>query len=85
MPTAVKWGWVLLIGFLSSCCLYGLFFWGMSRVSATSGAIADGANPILASLMAHFLLHDDKLTRRKLWALGLAFAGLCVIALVRHP
>ncbi len=77
------WPRVILIAFLSTAIFYAMFFVGMAHTSASSGALLDGASPIIGSIMAHFVLHNDRLTRRKVAAIILAFAGISVIAFGR--
>jgi drug/metabolite transporter (DMT)-like permease len=77
------WGRVMTIGLLSTTVFYGLFFSGLKLTSATSASVLDGANPIIGSIMAHFVLHNDRLTRQKLLAIITAFIGVAVIALSR--
>lgn len=75
------WPHVMLIGLLSTGVFYALFFLGMARTSPSSAAVVDGSSPVISSLMAHFVLHNDKLTRRKIAAILLAFAGVISMAL----
>ena len=79
----VRWGYVALIGVFTTFVAYAFFFMGMVRTSATSAALIDGAGPIISSVMAHFVLHNDRLDRRKAAAILLAFAGIAFIALAR--
>lgn len=78
-----NWPRVLLIGTLSTAIFYGLFFLGMNRTSAASAAVVDGVGPIITSVLAHFILHGDRLTSRRLLAIGIAFSGVLVITLLR--
>jgi drug/metabolite transporter (DMT)-like permease len=78
------WPRVLLIGLLSTAIFYGLFFAGLSRTSAVSAAVLDGVGPIFSSILAHFVLHNDKLSRQKIAAILLAFCGLVVVTFSRY-
>lgn len=78
-----QWGRVILIGFLATGLCNGLYFHGMARTSATSASLLDGAGPIVSSIMAHFALRDDRLNRRKLVAILVAFVGITLISLTR--
>lgn len=79
-----NWPRVLLIGLLSTCVFYGLFFAGLSRTSAVSAAVLDGVGPIFSSILAHFVLHNDKLSPQKIAAILLAFGGMLVITFARQ-
>jgi drug/metabolite transporter (DMT)-like permease len=90
-PSAARpadWARIILIACLSTAVFYAMFFLGMSRTTAATGALLDAASPIIGSVMAHFVLHNDRLTWRKVAAILIAFAGVAVIALGRsggHP
>lgn len=80
---SVNWPRVLMIACLSTAVFYAMFFLGMARTTASTGALLDAASPIIGSVMAHFALHNDRLTRRKMSAILIAFAGIAIIALGR--
>lgn len=80
----VQWWRVLAIGLMSTASFYGLFFLGMARTNAASVAAVDAAGPIMSAVVAHFVLHDDRLSVRRGGAILLAFAGVLTIALTRH-
>ncbi|MCX7717071.1 MAG: DMT family transporter [Candidatus Sumerlaeaceae bacterium] len=77
------WPRILMIACLSTAVFYAMFFLGMARTTASTGALLDAASPIIGSVMAHFVLHNDRLTRRKIAAIIIAFAGIAIIALGR--
>lgn len=79
-----EWPRVFLIALLSTAIFYALFFMGMQRTSASSGSIVDGSSPLVGAIMAHFVLHDDRLTLRKITAFILAMLGVIVITLGRY-
>ena len=76
---------VLLVSLFQTMLLYALFYLGMSLVRGAQAAIAVGASPLLAALLAHALLHDDKLTPRKIASIGAGIAGIVIISLSVHP
>lgn len=77
------WPRVALIGLLATALFYALFFKGMQLTSASSGAIIDGTSPLVAALMAHHFLRNDRLTLRKLIAFVIAMIGVCGTAFGR--
>jgi drug/metabolite transporter (DMT)-like permease len=77
------WLRILKIAILSTAAFYGFFFLGMSKTSAASTAAVDAAGPIISAVMAHFVLHDDRLTSRRMLAILIAFVGILGIALSR--
>lgn len=82
--TRVNWPRVLLISSLSTVIFYALFFLGIARTSASSGAVLDGSSPIISSLLAHFILKNDKLTPRKLLACVACFGGILLVTFGGH-
>ncbi len=82
-PQNPRWGYVMLVGFLGTCLFYGMFFTGVNLTSASSAAAVDAASPIVSAVMAHFVLHHDRLTWRKAIALTTAFLGILVISVLK--
>lgn len=80
----VQWPRVLTIALMCTTSFYSLLFLGMARTTASSIAAADAAGPIISAVIAHFALHDDRLTLRRGAAILIAFAGILTIALTKH-
>ncbi|MFW5656516.1 MAG: DMT family transporter [Bacteroidota bacterium] len=76
-------GFILRLSFFQTFTLYALFYTGISMVPGAVAAIIVGASPLFASLMAHFLMHDDKLSFNKLFSISFGMVGVIVIALGR--
>ena len=76
---------VLRISLFQTLLLYALFYLGMSLVRGAQAAIAVGSSPLLAALLAHAMLHNDKLTPRKIASIGVGIAGIVIISLSVHP
>lgn len=72
---------VLLLGFVQNFLLYSCFYTSMSMISGSVGAIIGGATPLFSATVAHFLMHDDKLTFKKLLGFTLGVLGVAVIVL----
>ncbi len=87
MGVAIRkhWRLILAVSMLQTILLYGTFFWGMMFVHGAQGAIVIGSSPLMAALMAHFLMHDDRMTVRKACAIGLGLAGVGIIAAWTKP
>jgi len=64
---------------------YGLFIWGMNLARGAQSAIIVGASPLVAALLAHFLMAGDRLTSRKLALIALGMAGVVLISLGSKP
>jgi len=62
---------------------YGLFFMGLNKVPGATSAVIIGAGPLFVAIMAHLTLKNDKLTWRKMVAIGLGIAGVVFISLAK--
>ena len=51
---------------LNTVGLYALFFWGIQFVRGAQTAIMIGASPLISATVAHFVMKNDRLTRRKI-------------------
>ncbi len=76
---------VLLVSFFHTVFLYATFFIGMSWVPGAVGAITVGGGPLCAALVAHWLMHDDKLERRTMTSIVFGMAGIAFISLASKP
>lgn len=75
-----EWKYMLLFGVLQTFTQYGLFFMGLNKVPGAISAIIVGGGPLFIALMAHFTIQNDKLTARKLFAIGLGLLGIVFIS-----
>ncbi|MEJ2568163.1 MAG: DMT family transporter [candidate division WOR-3 bacterium] len=71
---------ILMLSFFQTFLLYSLFFWGMSLVSGSTGAIVTGSSPLIAAIVAHIFLKDDKLTLRKTICIFSGISGIILIS-----
>lgn len=76
---------VLLVSLFHTIYLYGAFFIGMSWVRGAEGAIMIGAGPLASALMAHLLMHDDKMNPRTLISILTGMSGVAFISLASKP
>lgn len=70
---------VLKIAFLQTFLMYSLFYTGINLIPASLGAIVVGSGPLFAVLVAHFMLHNDRLNRRSIVAIALGIIGIALI------
>lgn len=75
-PTPAALRLILLIGLLQTAFGYYFFFKGMSRASASSGAIVNSSGPLVTALMASLLLGERGWTPSRIAGVGLGLAGL---------
>lgn len=76
---------VLLVSLFHTIFLYATFFIGMSWVRGAQGAIMIGSGPLCAALVAHLMMHDDKLQRQTMTSIAFGMAGIVCISLTAKP
>ena len=76
---------VLLVSFFHTIYLYGTFFIAMQWTRGAEAAIMIGCGPLASALMAHLLMHDDKLQRRTLASIAFGMGGVVLISLASKP
>ncbi len=76
---------VLLVGLFHTVYLYSTFFLGLRLVRGAEGAIMIGAGPLASALVAHLMMHDDKLQGRTLFSILLGMSGVAFVTLASHP
>lgn len=57
----------------------GSFHFGMDHTNSAHGSVLIGSYPVFVALVAHFLLHGDRVSLGKLLGLLVAFAGLLAV------
>ncbi|HJT33136.1 MAG TPA: DMT family transporter [Pirellulales bacterium] len=57
----------------------GSFHFGMARTNSAHGSVLIGSYPVFVALIAHYALHDDRVSPAKLMGLLVAFAGLLAV------
>jgi drug/metabolite transporter (DMT)-like permease len=65
---------VILLG-----CNYALLNWGTQHISSGLTAVLQSITPAFALVFSHFLLPDERITRRKVGGLALGIAGIAII------
>ncbi len=59
---------------------YSLFYTGINMLPASISALIIGSSPLVAAIMAHFLMQNDKINFRKSLSLTLGVIGVFAIA-----
>ncbi len=78
-----EWKIVLVVGVFQSLIQYGLFYTAMNSVPAAKVSILVGLSPILTVIMAHFFLHNDRMTIRKIVSVIVGVCGAITITLAK--
>lgn len=60
---------------------YGLFYYGLNLVPASVSAIIIGAGPFFITIMAHYLLKEDRITLRKILSIVCGLSGVVFISI----
>jgi drug/metabolite transporter (DMT)-like permease len=79
-----NWVQVVRLGFFQTFLLYTGFYIGISMVPAALTAIIIGASPLFSAILAHILLHDDRLRLRTVISISMGIAGVVIIAASRE-
>ena len=74
-----EWLPILLLGITNIAIPFLLISWGEQSIDSAVAAILDSTVPLFTIIIAHFLLHDDKMTVPKVLGLLIGFAGVIVL------
>jgi drug/metabolite transporter (DMT)-like permease len=79
-PTDAKtWFYLTLLGLTNNGLPYLLISWGEQYIDSAVAAILNSTTPLFTMVIAHFWLTDDRITRTRLIALMVGFAGVVVL------
>ena len=73
------WGSILLLALLNNALPFTLFGWGQTHIASGLAAILNATTPIWGVIVAHFLTHDERMSRRKIGGVLLGFAGVATM------
>jgi len=77
--TFKAWFPLLLLGLTNVAIPFFLISWGELSIDSAVASILDATVPLFTILVAHFLLHDDKMTVPRVLGLVVGFAGIIVL------
>ncbi len=66
-------------GTLQAGLPFALIAWGETRIGSGLAAILNGTMPLFVILIAHFWLHDERITSQRVIGLIVGFAGVLVL------
>jgi drug/metabolite transporter (DMT)-like permease len=78
------WGWFTAIAVIGNNVPYFLISWGMVHIAAGPAGILMSVMPLVAVVLAHFLLPDEPLSASKAAGFLLGFAGVAVLIGPEH-
>jgi drug/metabolite transporter (DMT)-like permease len=73
------WFPLLLLGLTNVAIPFFLISWGEQSIDSAVASVLDATVPLFTILIAHYLLHDDKITLPKVLGLLIGFAGVVVL------
>ncbi|HEX2994397.1 MAG TPA: DMT family transporter [Anaerolineales bacterium] len=74
-----EWAPLLILGITNVAIPFFLISWGEQSIDSAVAAILDATVPLFTILIAHYLLHDDKMTVPKVLGLLIGFAGVVIL------
>lgn len=77
--TVQGWTPLLVLGVANIAIPFFLISWGELAIDSAVASILNATVPLFTILIAHYLLHDDKMTVPKVMGLLMGFAGVVVL------
>lgn len=71
--------YVLRQGFLQTTVQYLFFYIGMAHTTGTKGSVINACNAFVSIIVAHFIMKNDRMNKRKALGCLLGFAGIVII------
>lgn len=77
MPRSPRaWAAMALMGILNNALPFSLIVWSQTRISSGLAAILNSTVPLFTLVVAHFLTHDEKMTRLRVAGVMVGFIGI---------
>jgi len=73
------WGIFAILGPTSLAIPIFLISWGEQTIDSAVASILNATVPLFTLVIAHFYLHDDKMTSQKVTGLLIGFAGIVIL------
>lgn len=70
---------------LNTVLLYSIFYLSLTIVRGAQAAILVGSSPLIAAIVAHFVMPNDRMTRRKVISIILGISGIVLLTLSSKP
>ena len=77
--TRQEWIPLLVLGITNIAIPFFLISWGEQSIDSAVASILNATVPLFTILIAHYLLHDDKMTVPKVLGLLIGFAGVVIL------
>jgi len=76
---------ILILALIQTFIAYAFLYFGMTLVPGALAAIVIGASPLIFAVVAHVMMHDDKITLPKMVSMLIGFTGVAIIGVSRQP
>lgn len=73
------WGAFFVVGLLNNLVPFSLIVWAQTQIASGLAAILNGATPLFAAVLAHWLTADERLTWNRLLGVALGLAGVTIM------
>ena len=74
-----EWAPLIALGMTNIAFPFFLISWGQKSIDSSIASILDATVPLFTILVAHFLIHDDKMTVQKVIGLLVGFSGVLIL------
>ncbi len=78
-----NWRFMLVFALLQTYVQYGLFFLGINKVPAATSAIVIGSGPLIVAVLAHYIMQNEKMSFRKIFAILLGLSGVVFMSITK--
>ncbi|MCZ6863596.1 MAG: DMT family transporter, partial [Alphaproteobacteria bacterium] len=73
------WVGFFVMGGLNNLIPFSLIVWGQTQIDSGLASILNATTPLFTVILAHFLTADEKLTRGRIFGIGLGFLGVATL------
>ena len=81
VPKQGSWGMVLILAMTQTVVQYTFFYMGLGKAPGFKGSVISPSSVFFAVLFSSLILHQEKLTLRKVIGCIIGFAGVVIISL----
>ena len=80
LPKGKKtWMWLILSAVLNTAIPFSLINAGQAYITSGMSALMIGFGPFITLLLAHYMTHDEKISKYKIYSVILGFTGLILL------
>ena len=73
------WGLFFILGLFNNFLPFSLIAWGQVSIDSSLASILNSTTPMFSVVMAHFLTHDEHLTRNRIIGIVLGIVGVSLL------